>query len=105
MLNDYQGLYEKIEAIIELESEIRKMPRLEFGDKKVGEFNNLISSLPILSPNDLIEYQKFILKEILPDEKIKGKKEVVDYIEEKLDKVREICSNSAYSMIERVLKE
>ena len=99
------GLYEQVERVIRLEQEIQKKSKLDYGDKEAIEFNNLIQSLPTLFPKDLIEYQKFIIKNIFPEQRKIGKWEILDYIEENSIKIQKICSDSASFMIENVLKE
>lgn len=57
---DYVWLYNTLNKLSKLEEELNK-GEIKLDDPKLLEYHQLVSSIPILSPEDLLEYHEIIL--------------------------------------------
>ena len=116
-------MYYKITEILGLEIEIesREQKKIEFGDFHVVTYNCFLKSLPdIFSLDDMIDYHTHLHNKILsgvsnnPPEEQSGsiidalaerdKLAAAGTIEKLLKVAREVCTPSAYSIIESAVR-
>lgn len=95
---EIEKLHDTLQKIADLEGRISAKGKVEFGDPDVIAYNHLVSSLQILSLNDLMQYRGLIFGY--------AKQEVENRLELECEKIESRCKKAERKegLLQRALK-